>query len=99
MDFATAVFGRGGEPSAPETEFHDVCFRFPNSDALILDHISFKIKRGEKIALVGINGAGKTTLIKLVCGLFIPTDGYISVDGKNIAGFRADIDYERLNAR
>lgn len=64
MDFATAVFGREGEPSAPETEFHDVCFRFPNSDALILDHISFKIKRGEKIALVGINGAGETTLIK-----------------------------------
>ena len=64
MDFATAVFGCGGEPSAPETEFHDVCFRFPNSDVLILDHISFKIKRGEKIALVGINGAGETTLIK-----------------------------------
>lgn len=90
-------------------------------------HISFKIKRGEKIALVGVNGAGKTTLIKLVCGLFISTDGYISVDGRNIseynieeyyskisavfqdiytlpmsieeniAGFRADIDYERLN--
>ena len=68
MDFATAVFGCGGEPSAPETEFHDVCFRFPNSDALILDHISFKIKRGEKIALVGINGAGETTLIKRSAG-------------------------------
>ena len=122
--------GKGADifQSAPEIEFHDVCFSFPNSESLILDHISFKIKRGEKIALVGINGAGKTTLIKLVCGLFIPTDGYISVDGKNIseynieeyyskisavfqdiytlpmsieeniAGFRADIDYERLNA-
>ena len=114
--------------SAPEIEFHNVCFRFPNSDAMILNHISFKIKCGEKIALVGINGAGKTTLIKLICGLFIPTDGYISVNGRNIseynieeyyskisavfqdiytlpmsieeniAGFRADIDYERLNA-
>lgn len=131
LDYKSVMnHGKGADifQSAPEIEFHDVCFRFPNSDALILDHISFKIKRGEKIALVGINGAGKTTLIKLVCGLFIPTDGYISVDGKNIseynieeyyskisavfqdiytlpmsieeniAGFRADIDYERLNA-
>ena len=131
LDYKSVMnHGKGANifQSAPEIEFHDVCFSFPNSDALILDHISFKIKRVEKIALVGITGAGKTTLIKLVCGLFIPTDGYISVDGKNIseynieeyyskisavfqdiytlpmsieeniAGFRADIDYERLNA-
>ena len=131
LDYKSVMnHGKGANifQSAPEIEFHDVCFSFPNSESLILDHISFKIKRGEKIALVGINGAGKTTLIKLVCGLFIPTDGYISVDGKNIseynieeyyskisavfqdiytlpmsieeniAGFRADIDYERLNA-
>ena len=130
LDYKSVMnHGKGADifQSAPEIEFHDVCFRFPNSDALILDHISFKIKRGEKIALVGVNGAGKTTLIKLVCGLFISTDGYISVDGRNIseynieeyyskisavfqdiytlpmsieeniAGFRADIDYERLN--
>lgn len=121
--------GKGSDifQSAPEIEFRDVCFQFPNSDVMILDHISFKIKSGEKIALVGINGAGKTTLIKLLCGLFIPNSGIILVDGKsiseynieeyyskisavfqdiftlpisieeNIAGFRANIHYDKLN--
>ena len=44
--------------------------------------MSFKIKAGEKIALVGNNGAGKTTIVKLLCGLYPPVSGQIFVDGK-----------------
>ena len=65
----------------PEIEFKDVCFQY-NSDAKkILDHVSFRITPGEKIAIVGNNGAGKTTLIKLLCGFYQPTSGTILFDG------------------
>lgn len=46
--------------------------------------MSFKIKAGEKIGLVGMNGAGKSTLIKLLCGLIRPTSGYIRINGVDI---------------
>ena len=49
--------------------------------------MSFRINGGEKIALVGYNGAGKTTLIKLLCGLYSPTDGVIRVNGHKISEY------------
>ena len=48
---------------------------------MILDHISFSVKAGEKIAVVGENGAGKTTLVKLLCGLTEPVEGRILLGG------------------
>ncbi|WP_294561017.1 ABC transporter ATP-binding protein [uncultured Traorella sp.] len=64
-----------------EIEFDDVCFSYPNSDRMILDHVSFKIDAAEKIALVGVNGAGKTTLVKMLCGFYKPTSGRILING------------------
>ena len=64
-----------------EIEFDDVCFSYPDSDRLILDHVSFKIDSSEKIALVGVNGAGKTTLVKMLCGFYKPTSGRILING------------------
>jgi ATP-binding cassette, subfamily B, bacterial len=61
--------------------FHDVKFRYPNSDRTVLDGISLRIRRGEHIALVGENGSGKTTLVKLLLRLYDPTDGAITIDG------------------
>ncbi|MCM1167549.1 MAG: ABC transporter ATP-binding protein/permease [Lachnospiraceae bacterium] len=46
--------------------------------------ISFKLNKGERLAMVGLNGAGKTTLIKLMCGLYEPTEGEILLNGKNV---------------
>lgn len=72
----------------PEIKFVDVCFKYGNSDKWVLSDLSFTIKGGEKIALVGINGAGKTTIVKLICGFYSPTSGSILIDGINIERFR-----------
>lgn len=67
-----------------EFEFKDVSFKYPDTNILVLDHISFKIKVGEKLAVVGQNGAGKTTVIKLLCRLYEPTSGEILLNGTDI---------------
>lgn len=68
----------------PKIEFSNVHFRYPNSDNEILKGISFKIERGERLAIVGENGAGKSTIIKLLCRLYQPDSGEIKVNGINI---------------
>ena len=67
---------------APEIEFKEVSFNYEGSDKKIFDKLSFKIRAGEKIALVGNNGAGKTTIVKLLCGLYAPTSGQVLVNGQ-----------------
>lgn len=67
-----------------EFEFHDVSFSYPGSNEKVLSHVNLKFTVGEKLAVVGQNGAGKTTLIKLLCRLYEPTDGYITLNGIDI---------------
>ena len=62
-------------------EFDRVSYRYPESEEDTIKDFSVKIEPGEKIALVGINGAGKSTLIKLLTGLYRPTEGTIKVNG------------------
>lgn len=66
-------------------EFKNVTFVYPGSDRKILDNISFKINKFEKVALVGINGAGKSTLTKLMMGLLSPTSGEILINNNLIS--------------
>lgn len=61
--------------------FEDVGFRYPGSQEWALRHVSFELKAGEKLALVGENGAGKTTLVKLLARLYDPGEGRILLDG------------------
>ncbi|SDM68892.1 ABC transporter ATP-binding protein [Sediminibacillus halophilus] len=61
--------------------FENVSYRYPNANNDTLDNISFTIKQGEKIAIVGENGSGKTTLVNLLFGLYQPTKGLIFYDG------------------
>ena len=58
---------------------------FPGGVTAVHD-VSLHIAKGETVGLIGANGAGKTTLIKLICGLYLPTDGYIRVMGENPFG-------------
>lgn len=67
-----------------EIEFKNVSYSYYMQEGSTLKNLSFKINKGEKIALVGHNGAGKTTLIKLLCGLYHPTSGEILINGVNI---------------
>ena len=62
-------------------EFENVSFAYPGTSRLILDHLSFRLQPGERIALVGENGQGKTTLVKLITRLYDPTSGRILLDG------------------
>lgn len=68
-------------------EFKNVSFKYPNSDANVLENICIKIRSGEKLSIVGVNGSGKTTFIKLLCRLYEPTEGEITLNGININSF------------
>lgn len=81
--------------SAPEITFEHVSFRYDGADTDTLKDVSFTIRAGEKVALVGLNGAGKTTLVKLLCGLYRPTEGEIRVNGVPVEKFLHS-DYYRL---
>ena len=70
-----------------EIEFRNVSYTYSGAEKPTIKNISFKLNRGEKLAMVGLNGAGKTTLIKLMCGLYEPTEGEILLNGKPINGY------------
>lgn len=67
-----------------EIEFRGVSFTYPGTESKALDNLSFAIRPGEKLAVVGVNGSGKTTMIKLLCGLYEPDRGEILVNGEDI---------------
>ena len=64
--------------------FENVSFKYPNSENWAIRNLSFQLRPGEKLALVGENGAGKTTLVKLLARLYEPTEGRILIDGVDI---------------
>ncbi|MFR5891411.1 MAG: ABC transporter ATP-binding protein [Bacilli bacterium] len=76
-------------------EFKDVWFKYPNTDNYILKNLNFKINKNEKIAIVGTNGAGKTTIVKLICGLFEPTEGQVLVNNVDLKTLDKE-DYQKL---
>jgi ATP-binding cassette subfamily B protein len=63
---------------------HNVGFRYPGTDRWALRNVNLSLSPGESLALVGENGAGKTTLIKLVTRLYEPTEGSITLDGRDL---------------
>ena len=67
--------------------FEDVGFRYPGSDAWAVRHLSFRLRAGEALALVGENGAGKTTLVKLLARLYDPDEGRILLDGRDLRDY------------
>ena len=67
-----------------EFEFKHVYFKYPGNEQYVLKDINLKWRVGEKMALVGKNGCGKSTLVKLLCRLYDPTDGEITLNGIDI---------------
>ena len=70
--------------------FEDAGFRYPGSDRWAVRHLTFTLRPGERIALVGENGAGKTTLAKLLVRLYDPSEGRILLDGVDLREYDAD---------
>ena len=71
-----------------EFEFKHVWFKYPGSEQFVLKDINLKWKIGEKMALVGRNGCGKSTLVKLLCRLYDPNEGEITLNGINIKKYK-----------
>ncbi|MCL2060536.1 MAG: ABC transporter ATP-binding protein/permease [Oscillospiraceae bacterium] len=67
-----------------EIEFRDVSFRYPGQERYALRHLNLKLTVGHRLAVVGMNGSGKTTMIKLLCRLYDPTEGVITLNGIDI---------------
>lgn len=64
-----------------DIEFKDLSFNYPNQEFSVLKNVSFKIKAGERVAILGRVGSGKTTLLKLMLGIYQPTQGSVYIDG------------------
>ena len=99
-EYAAAVDSRadGAVPSELRQgiAFDHVSFRYPGTERLVLDDVSFTLPAGAVVAIVGENGAGKSTLVKLLCRLYAPDSGQITVDGIDLASFSAVAWRERL---
>lgn len=78
-----------------EFEFKNVWFKYPNSEQYALRDVNLKWRIGEKMALVGKNGCGKSTLVKLLCRLYDPTEGEITLNGIDIRKYKYE-DYMAL---
>ena len=84
--FQNHVLDTGTRPlsAVRSIEFDEVCFSYPKTGRKVLDRVSFAIRPGEKVAVVGLNGSGKSTLIKVLTGVHTPEEGEIFVDGQKV---------------
>ena len=77
-----------------EIELKNLTFSYDEAEKPSVDNLSLRINKGERIAIVGVNGAGKSTLVKLICGLFIPQEGQILINGIDSRLFNRDEYYQ-----
>lgn len=75
------------EASAPAVEFRNVSFSYHTSEEQVLSHLSFVVKKGETIGIIGGTGAGKSTLVNLIPRFYDVTDGEILIDGRNVKDY------------
>ena len=79
-------------------EFKNVSFTYPSAEKSTINNMTFKVNKGENIAIVGENGAGKTTAVKLLCGLYYPTSGEILINGKSSRDFSGNSYFNLFSA-
>lgn len=76
----------------------NVSFSYPNSQKKAIENVSFTLKKGETIAIVGENGSGKSTLVKLITGIYIPDEGKVTVNNIDTREFQNKVLYENTSA-
>ncbi len=79
-------------------ELREVSFSYPNTNRLVLDHVTLSVAPGELVALVGDNGAGKSTLMKLVCRFYDPDSGAVTIDGLDLRTVLKQDWWQRITA-
>ena len=79
-------------------EFQNVSFTYQSAEKSTINNMTFKVNKGENIAIVGENGAGKTTAVKLLCGLYYPTSGEILINGKSNRDFSGNSYFNLFSA-
>ena len=72
------------EPVGNEIRFNNVCFHYDINEPPVINHLSFSVKSGEMVAIVGPSGGGKTTLVNLIPRFYEVTGGEITIDGEDI---------------
>ena len=77
-------------------EFKNVSFRYPHASEDELSHISFRVNKGETLAVIGATGSGKTTLVSLIPRFYDATEGEVLVDGVNVRDYTFDTLYNKL---
>ena len=95
----TVSLEQGEKTESPETgtvEFRDVSFHYPTSEKDVLEHISFRARKGETVAFIGATGSGKTTLVSLVARFYDATQGQVLVDGVDVKDYTFDALYDRI---
>ena len=76
--------------------FSNIDFSYPNTEEKIFNHLSLKIQKGEKIAIVGMSGSGKSTLLNLLLRFYDVTSGHISIDNKDLQAISAESLYNLI---
>lgn len=79
-------------------ELKNLIFSYSNQNSLALNNVSLKLKKGEKVAIVGINGAGKSTLVKILLSLYKPNSGNILINGIDINKINKESFWEKTGA-
>lgn len=103
LDWPEPFRFEGGRPipdlsGGCELTMENVSYRYPEAAEDTIKNISLTLRRGEKLAVVGLNGAGKTTLVKLLCGFLDPTEGRVLLNGTDIRELNRREYYKLLSA-
>lgn len=98
FDYAQETEGKTLFPGfTKEIAVRNVSFAYPAGEDDVLHDVSFAIRKGERVVIVGENGSGKTTLSKIISGVYLPRTGEILYDGRNIKDFESDSFYRHFS--
>lgn len=81
-----------------EIEFDDVSFKYTDSEQYILQNIDFKVKKGEKVAIIGSTGSGKSTILNLLLRFYDATEGVVKIQGVDIKQYKLKFLYGKIAA-
>ena len=87
MDYPSATTASGSDSSENAIVFNDVTFEYSKAGAPSLSHISFSVKKGQTVGIIGGTGSGKTTLVNLISRFYDASNGTVLLDGQNIENY------------